>query len=136
MSRQQAFAFIVGAILAVSPSFAQTAAATTKSEVAMQSNSQGQSQQSLTKKQATALLAAAKTPEDHLELAHYYRKEAQRQLSQAAYHEQMAKQWFPPKINMPQHCKDFAYIARRTADKDNRKADEQEKLAAELQAKN
>jgi len=88
----------------------------------------------LTKKEVKALIVSAKTPEDHLKLASYFRGEAKQQQDKAKYHEEMAdlyKNNPTPRTQMSQHCRQFAEEARKAAEAANSMADEHEKMAAQ-----
>jgi hypothetical protein len=88
----------------------------------------------LTAKQAKALIAGAKTPEDHQKLACYFQAEAREETVRAQYHEEMAKLYASSsnaKHDMTAHCKHFAEEARKAADSDNLLAAEHEKMAQE-----
>jgi len=80
----------------------------------------------LSHKQVKALIVSAKTAEDHNKLACYFRSEARSEISNAKYHEEMAKLYKSPK-----HCNDFAEASRKAAEADNQLAAEHEKMAAE-----
>jgi undecaprenyl pyrophosphate synthase len=89
----------------------------------------------LTKNEVKALIVGAKTPDDHMKLASYYKSEAQQQEASAKYHDEMAelyKRNATGKTDMTQHCKQFADEARKAAEASNSMADEQEKIAKEL----
>lgn len=86
----------------------------------------------LTQKEVKALIVSAKTPEDHMKLAAYYRGEAQRQEAKAKYHEEMGKLYATSsneKHDMVAHCKHFAEEAKKAAEADNLLATEHEKMA-------
>jgi hypothetical protein len=53
----------------------------------------------LTQKQVKALIVSAKTPEDHMKLAAYFKGEAQRQEASAKTHEEMANLYDPKNRN-------------------------------------
>ncbi len=71
----------------------------------------------LSKKELKALIAGAKTPEDHLNLAEYYRAEAARLIAKQHEHEEEAADYFrdpsrhpgPKYPTLGQHCRDLAY---------------------------
>lgn len=94
----------------------------------------------LTRQEVKALIVNAKTPEDNLKLASYYRDEARQQEAKAKYHDEMGELYrqhpLPNEGKMPyrmaDHCKSFADSARKAAEAANAMADEQEKLAAQL----
>src|SRR6266568_2092352 len=88
----------------------------------------------LTKPEVKALIVSAKTPEDHMKLASYFRGEAQREQASAKYHDEMAELYKnnrTGKVDMVKHCKYFADEARKAAEAANSMADEHEKMAAE-----
>src|SRR5215471_9083240 len=80
---------------------------------------------SLTKKQVKALIANAKTPEDHLTLARYYDQEAESLLADAKDHDEMAAAYRKNPMtsgskfvtNTVGHCEYFAKADRERADK-------------------
>jgi hypothetical protein len=89
----------------------------------------------LSQKQVKALIASAKTAEDHNKLACYYRAEAKSEEKQAKYHEEMGelyKSSSNAKHDMVTHCKQFADEARKAAEADNQLAAEHEKMAEEV----
>lgn len=94
----------------------------------------------LTKKEVKALIVNAKTPEDHLKLASYYRDEARQQEEKAKYHDEMGELYRknPPQNDtklprrMADHCKLFADSARQAAAAANSMAEEHEKMAEQL----
>jgi hypothetical protein len=93
----------------------------------------------LTAKEAKALIVSAKTPEDHMKLAAYFRNEAQQLEEKAKYHKEMGKLYSNTpiaKTGMQQHCEDFAEQASQAAKSDYKLAAEHEKMAeAARQAK-
>lgn len=89
----------------------------------------------LTQSEVKGLIVGAKTPEDHLKLASYFRGEAQHQDASAKYHDEMSELY---KLNqsahmdMVKHCKYFADAPRKAAESANGMAEEHEKMAAQL----
>jgi len=89
----------------------------------------------LTSKQAMAMIARAKTAQDHNKLACYYRAEARSETAKANSHEEMGKLYesYPRfKTEMMEHCKKLVDEARQAAEADNQLAAEHEKIAAEV----
>jgi signal transduction histidine kinase len=84
----------------------------------------------LTKKEVKALIVSAKTPEDHLKLASYFKGEARQQEASAMYHEEMAE-LYDPKTQMTQHCKSLAESLKNAAEAASSMAAEHEKMAAQ-----
>jgi hypothetical protein len=83
-------------------------------------------------KDAKALIASAKTAEDHQKLACYFSAEARNEEERAKYHDEMAKLYennSNSKRDMVGHCKHFADEARKAAESDNQLAAEHEKMA-------
>jgi hypothetical protein len=88
----------------------------------------------LTERQVKALIASAKTAEDHNKLACYYRAEARAEEKQAKTHEEMRKLYesYPRfKADMMEHCKKLVDEARNAAEAGHQLAAEHEKMAAE-----
>jgi hypothetical protein len=103
--------------------------------VAAQEHAMNMKDQQLTKKEVKALIVSAKTPEDHMKLASYFRGEARRMEASAKYHDEMAELYKTNqtgKTDMTKHCKYFADEARKAAEAANSMADEHEKMATEL----
>jgi hypothetical protein len=108
--------------------------ATTVLSVAAQDHAMSMKENQLTRKEVKALIVSAKTPEDHMKLAAYFRGEAKRQEAAAKYHDEMAELYKnnpAPKEEMAKHCKVFADEARKAAEAANSMADEHEKMAAQ-----
>ena len=86
-----------------------------------------ESQVQLTKKQAKALAAAAKTPEDHMMLARYFDREANRLEAESSRHEELAKEYRNSSISQAMamknpmgprtaaHCEFFAESTRQAS---------------------
>jgi thiamine biosynthesis lipoprotein ApbE len=109
--------------------------ATSVLSVAAQDHATNVKERQLTKKEVKALVVNAKTPEDHMKLAAYFKGEAQRQEASAKYHDEMSELYklnHPARIDMAKHCKDFADEARKAAEAANSMADEHEKMAAQV----
>jgi hypothetical protein len=78
----------------------------------------------LTKKEVKVLIVTAKTPNDHLKLAHYYQQRADVLVAKASEHEKMAEatrenrmagsKFFPMTAG---HCQSSAKSYRKEADK-------------------
>src|SRR5438045_3023178 len=89
----------------------------------------------LTSKQVKALIAAAKTPEDHLQLARYYDQKAESLLAEAKDHDDMAAAYRKNPMNSGSkfvtstvgHCESFAKS-------DREKAEQMKEMAAEHRA--
>lgn len=89
----------------------------------------------LTRKEVKVLIVSAKTPEDNMKLAAYFRGEAKQQQAKAKYHDEMAELYKnnpAPKLDMAKHCKYFADEARKAAGAANSMADEHEKMATHM----
>lgn len=79
----------------------------------------------LTKKEVKALVATAKTPEDHLKLARHFRQQADTLEAEAKEHDELALEYrknpSPMAMKMPmsgrsaEHCEYFARSAREAA---------------------
>jgi len=79
----------------------------------------------LSKKEVKALIAKANSSEDHMQLARYYRAEADRLTAEAADHDEMAAQYrkrpvpaaskTPMHPASPEHCEYFAKSLREAA---------------------
>jgi hypothetical protein len=101
---------------------------------AAQDHAMNMKEHQLTKKEVKALIVSAKTPEDHMKLAMYFRGEAKEQQAKAKYHDEMAELYknnAAPKTEMAKHCKYFAEESRKAAGAANSMADEHEKMAAQ-----
>ncbi len=87
----------------------------------------------LTKQQVKELIKTAKTPEDHMKLAQYYRYEADELKSEAKDHEEMGAEYInhivPKNGTMSQHCKDIAAYYAKAAQKAEEMASMQEEMA-------
>lgn len=92
----------------------------------------------LTKKQLKALVANAKTPANHMELAAYYRGEAERLKAKQNEHEEEAAEYYKDPLRHPgpkyptlgQHCRDLAYYYGKAAERAQRLASVHEQMAA------
>ena len=80
----------------------------------------------LSKKELKALIASAKTKEDHQKLADYYKAETERLQSEAADHDEMAEAYksspYPNPVKQPvaageAHCHEMARRFREAAEK-------------------
>ena len=99
---------------------------------------------SLSKKEVKALIASAKTREDHLKLAEYYKGEAVRLEAEAKDHDEMAEMYrknpTPMAVKHPEafgegHCKEIARRYRESAAKTQELAAMHEQLAATAEQK-
>jgi hypothetical protein len=81
---------------------------------------------SLSKKEVKALIASAKTKEDHLKLAEFYKTEVARLQAEATDHDEMAEMYrknpSPMAVKHPEaigegHCKEIARRFRESASK-------------------
>jgi hypothetical protein len=97
--------------------------------VAAQDHSMNMKQHQLTQKQVKALIVSAKTSEDHMRLASYFRGEAQREQASAKTHEEMAN-LYDPKTEMAKHCKNLSEELRKAGESASSMATEHEKMAA------
>lgn len=107
--------------------------ATSVLSVAAQDHAMNMKEHQLSKKEVKALIVSAKTPEDDMKLALYFRGEAQQLQEKAKYHDEMAELYKNDqsgKIDMAKHCKYFADEARKAAEAANSMADEYEKMSA------
>ena len=93
---------------------------------------------SLSKKEVKALIASAKTREDHLKLADYYKGEAARLQAEATDHDEMAEMYrknpTPLAVKHPEaigegHCKEIARRFRESATKTQELAAMHEEMA-------
>jgi hypothetical protein len=111
--------------------------ATSVTFAAAQDHAMNMKEHQLTKKEVQALVVSAKTPEDHMKLAAYYRGEAKRAEESAKYHDKLSESYKlayrSGRDAMVKHCKDFADEARKAAESANSMADEHEKMAKEAQ---
>jgi hypothetical protein len=110
--------------------------ATSVLSVAAQDHAMHMKEHQLTKSEVKALIGSAKTPEDHMKLAAYYKGEAQRQEALAKYHDDLAEvykvTYHAGRVGMVNHCKEFADEARKAAAAANSMADDHEKMATEV----
>ncbi len=94
----------------------------------------------LSPSEVKTLIKAASTPEDHLQLAEYFRREALEETASARLHDEMAELYEPgsappSKFKQPTskemkgHCREFARNASRAAEIATKMAEEHEKLA-------
>jgi len=97
---------------------------------------------SLSKKEVKALIASAKTKEDHLKLADYYNAQAARLEAEAKDHDEMAEYYRqnPPRTTKFQvfgeeHFKEIARRFRESAAKTQKLAAMHEELAATAEQK-
>ena len=80
-------------------------------------SSAAESKPTLTKKELKVLLKTAETPSEHLQIANYYRQEAQQFSAKVKYHEEMGAQYaknpipneskFPANTFGAGHCRKF-----------------------------
>lgn len=101
---------------------------------AAQDQAMNMKEHQLTKKEVETLIVSAKTPEDHLKLASYFKGEARQQESSAMYHEEMAE-LYDPRTQMTQHCKSLAESLKNAAEAANSMAAEHEKMATKTREK-
>src|SRR2546423_9765 len=89
-------------------------------------NTAAERRSSLSKKEVKALIATAKTKEDHLKLADYYKAEAERLGAEAKDHDEMAEMYrknpTPMAVKHPEaigegHCHEMARRYREAAAK-------------------
>lgn len=94
--------------------------------------------QQLTKKQVNALIATAKTPEDHMKLAAYYRDKAEQAKAEAAEHEKMLAAYNQnPSTHLPakaaggptEHCRTLIRLFNEEQKEDLALADQHEQMA-------
>ena len=99
---------------------------------------------SLSKKEVKALIASAKTKEDHLKLADYYKAETERLEAAAKDHDEMAEMYrknpTPMAVKHPEafgegHCHEMARRYRDDAAKAQQLAAMQEQLASTAELK-
>jgi hypothetical protein len=92
----------------------------------------------LSHKEIKNLIATAKTREDHLRIADYYRGEAAHLRKEAAEHEDLAIAyangtiWVPSKLGLLQHCKEFAQSFARAAEEADALASDHQTIANEI----
>ncbi len=92
----------------------------------------------MSKRELKALLASAKTPEEHMRLAAYYRAEAERLKAKQQQHENEAAEYYrnPSRYPVPkyptygQHCRDLAHNYGKGAQKAQALAIAHEAMAA------
>jgi hypothetical protein len=92
----------------------------------------------LTRAEVKTLSMNAKTPEDHLKLAAYFRNEARQAEDMASLHEDMSAGYKADPVagtttELQMHCQEVADSSRRAAMSANEMAKEQEAIAAKLQ---
>ena len=107
-------------------------------------NTAAERRPSLSKKEVKALIASAKTKEDQLKLAHYYKGEAVRLEAEAKDHDEMAemsrKNPNPMAVKHPEafgegHCHEMARRYREAAAKAHELAAMHEQLATTAEQK-
>jgi hypothetical protein len=96
----------------------------------------------LTKKEVKALVANAKTPEDHMKLARHFRQEADRLEAEAKDHDELAQEYrknpsamamkMPMSPRSAEHCEYFAKSVREAAKAARELADSHEQMAKEV----
>jgi signal transduction histidine kinase len=92
----------------------------------------------LTKKEVKALIVSAKTPEDHMKLASYFKGEARQQEASAKTHAEMAELYKNNPIaegEMAKHCDNLSEALKKAAEAANSIAAEHERMAAQLRQK-
>jgi hypothetical protein len=128
-SNLKKFAFVPVLLLAFAPSFASAQDMKGMDMKDMKMSCRGPK---LSTKEVKALIANAKTAQDHHKLACYFGAEARDEAAKAKYHEEMAKLYehsSNAKHDMVDHCKQFADEARKAAESDNQLAAEHQKMA-------
>ncbi len=111
-------------------SFAQSTASAPKAE-------------HLTKSQLHALIASAKTPSEHRQIAHYFEAKSQEYLAESKEHEQMLESYRQNplfqsskfKTQTIGHCEYLASSLRNASAKEHELAKQHEAMAAELDQK-
>ncbi len=97
---------------------------------------------SLSKKEVKALISSAKTKEDHLKLAEFYKTEVARLQAEATDHDEMAEMYrknpTPLAVKHPEaigegHCKEIARRFRESASKAQELATMHEEMAKAAQ---
>lgn len=87
----------------------------------------------LTKQEVKQLIKTAKTPEDHMKLAHYYQYEADKFKSEAEEHKEMSAEYagrpLPKGYPMSEHCNDLSGYLTRASEKAERLAAMHEEMA-------
>jgi hypothetical protein len=133
-SNLKKFAFVPVLLLAFAPSFAsaQDMKGMDMKGMDMKDMKMSCRGPKLSTKEVKALIANAKTAQDHHKLACYFSAEARDEAAKAKYHEEMGKLYESnsnAKHDMVDHCKQFAEEARKAAESDNQLAAEHEKMA-------
>jgi len=100
-----------------------------------------QSAARLTKKEVKALVANAKTPEDHMKLARHFKQEADRLEAEAKEHDELAQEYrrspsamamkMPMSGRSAEHCEYFAKSTREAAKAARELAAAHEQMAKE-----
>lgn len=95
----------------------------------------------LTKKEVKALVANAKTPEDHMKLAKHFQQQADRLEAEAKEHDELAQEYrknpsamamkMPMSGRSAEHCEYFARSAREAAKAARELAASHEQMAKE-----
>jgi len=107
-------------------------------------NTEAERRPSLSKKEVKALIASAKTKEDHLKLADFYQSEAARLEAEAKDHDEMAEMYRKnptamavkhPEAFGEGHCKEIARRYRESAAKTQELAAMHGQLAASAEQK-
>ena len=89
----------------------------------------------LTPDEVKALIKNATTPEDHLKLAGFFRREEAQQMESAKTHDELSEVYqfskapTPAVADMQKHCKDFALAARNAASAARAMAEYHEEMA-------
>lgn len=87
----------------------------------------------MTKQEVKELIKNAKTPEDHMKLARYYRQEAEKLREEAKDHQEMGAEYIhriSPKFpTMSEHCKDVSNYVMKAAQKADELAAGHEQMA-------
>lgn len=87
----------------------------------------------LTRQEVKQLIKTAKTPEDHMKLAHYYQYEADKFKSEAEEHKEMSAEYagrpLPKGYPMSEHCNDLSGYLTRAAQKAEKLASMHEEMA-------
>lgn len=101
-----------------------------------------QSTARLTKKEVKALVANAKTPEDHMKLARHFKQEADRLEAEAKEHDELAQEYrrspsamamkMPMSGRSAEHCEYFAKSTREAAKAARELAAAHEQMAKEV----
>jgi hypothetical protein len=128
-SNLKMIAFVPVLLMAFAPTFAATQ---DMKDMDMSNMKMSCQRPKLSTNEVKALIADAKTAQDHHKLACYFSAEARDEAAKAKYHEEMARLYegsTNEKHDMAEHCKQFASDARKAADSDNQLAAEHEKMA-------